>query len=333
MMKQKLLSLLALAAMMMGAQGVWADDVVETLTATQDGWYRLDNSSVTYDLASDKHIELKRYTDGTTVKDMYGLLSFSVPAKDGYKVKSASLRFVSKMIKANRTTNFYKLSADITSKPSFSDLSASVTTALATEAIGTVSAEGNSGKQITDNGIADKYQTVSSWVNNIAISASAVVAGESLNLLIAIPTDAASSNNTNRFFGKNAAGFTNSNYATLTATSDDIVPQLTVTYEENKDTKSVTNMPTADTFLRMGNSDNNGTKTYIEVENSSTTDFVGVMSFSVPQELGMEIQSATLRLVTKRVKSSRATVSLYAYTGELCCFGDEGRQNYGSHQD
>ena len=315
-MKQKLLKTLALGLMAMTGMTAWADDVEETLTATQDGWYRLDNSSVTYDIASESHIELKRYTDGSTVKDMYGMLSFSIPAKDGYVVKSASLRFVSKMIKANRTTNFYKLGTDITAKPSFSDLSSSVTAALATEAIGTVSAEGNSGKQITDNDISDKYQVLSAWVNNIAIAKSAVIAGEKLNLLIAIPTDAASSSNTNRFFGKNAAEFTNSNYATLTATSGDIVPQLTVVYEEDLDTKTVTNTPTADTFLRKGNSDNNGSKTYIEVVNSSTTDFVGLMSFNVPQELGMEIQSATLRLVTKRVKSSRATVSLYTYTGE-----------------
>ena len=76
--------------------------------------------------------------------------------------------------------------------------------------------------------------------------------------------------------------------------------------------------PTADTFFRYNNSDNNGTKTYIEVEKTSdaSTDFVGMLKFTVPATpAGKAISSATLRLTTKRVKSSRATVTVYEYTG------------------
>jgi len=90
-------------------------------------------------------------------------------------------------------------------------------------------------------------------------------------------------------------------------------PTLTVTYKEDLETKTVTKNPTADTFLRLNNTSNNGGQTYIEVENSSSADFLGLMSFDIPTEEGMEIDKVTLRLTTKRVKSSRATVSIYDY--------------------
>ena len=313
-MKQKVLKTIALGLMAMVGVSAWAEDVVETLTATQDGWARYDNSVVNYNVAANSQIEVRYFMDSETNKSFYGLLCFDVPAKSGYKVKSAVLRFVTKKIAADRTTNFYKLGTDISTSPSFSDLSGYITTALATDAIGTVIAEGQNGKQISsDNVDVAKYQTITLWQNSITLNASAVTAGEKLNLLIATATTSSSSNG-NRFFGKNAEGFTNSNIS-LTCTSDELVPKLTVTYEEDLDVKSVVSTPTADTFLRLNNSDNNGTKTYIEMENSSTTDFLGLMSFSLTPQPGWEIQSATLRLVTKRVKSSRATVSLYTYTG------------------
>ena len=58
--------------------------------------------------------------------------------------------------------------------------------------------------------------------------------------------------------------------------------------------------------------------TYIELQNATdgSYDFVGLMSFALPVEDDMEVTKATLRLTTKRVKQSRATVSLFAYSGE-----------------
>lgn len=311
MMKQTFLKTMVLVLTLLGGVNVaWADDVVETVTATMDGWARMDNSAVNYDVAASSHIEIKYETD----KNFYGLLCFEIPAKSGYKVKSAVLRLVSKKISGNRQTNFYKLATDISSKPAFANLA--ISDALASTAIGTVKAEGESGKQISSDAIsADKYKTIDLWQNSITLDIANMTAGEKFNILFATSTtEQSSTSNSNRFFGKNAEGFTNSNIS-LTCTSDELVPQLTVTYEEDTDTKTVTNTPTADTFLRYNNTTNNGSQTYIEVERTTNgeTDFLGLMSFDIPTEEGMEIDKVTLRLTTKRVKSTRATVSVYDY--------------------
>lgn len=80
--------------------------------------------------------------------------------------------------------------------------------------------------------------------------------------------------------------------------------------------------PTADTYLRKGNKDNNGSKTTMEIctydggnNAAKAKDFVGVMSFELPAEAtddSHEIQSVSLRLVAERVKGGRG-LSLYAY--------------------
>lgn len=333
-MKQKFLSFVALAALLMGAQGAWADDVVEVLNATQDGWYRTDKSSITYNIGSGNHIELKHSTESSVDKDFYGILSFDIPEKDGYKVASVSLRLVSKMIKTTRTTGFYKLDADLSSSPNYATLTPKVTAALATSPLGTVSAEGNSGKQITDNDIAEKYQTLASWTNNIALDASKVNAGETLNLLFAIIGDRTTNSNTNRFFGKNAAGFTNSNYAALTATSEQIVPQLTVTYAENTDQRSVASQPTADLWVRSDNTGaKNGTGQNFEIKSDMTEGaekyFYGLMSFNVSApSADEEIVSATLRLTTRVERGDRAT-AIYAVDATL----DEANTSYSTVSD
>ncbi len=66
--------------------------------------------------------------------------------------------------------------------------------------------------------------------------------------------------------------------------------------------------PTADTYLRMGNTDNNGGKATMEMWTSTdeaqtiTNDFVGLMSFSVPVKPGYDVTKATLVLHADMVK-------------------------------
>lgn len=320
-MKKTLLKTMAFLLVFLGGTNVaWADDnVSETLTATMDGLYRLDNSSATYDIAKSSQIEVKYYIDGETDKSFYGLLCFEVPAKSGYKVKSATLRFVSKKIVANRKTNFYKLGTDISTKPSFTDLSSYVTTALASTAIGSVSAEGQLNKQISSDAVdAETYMTIAKWQNSITLDASAVTAGEKLNLLIATSTDGQTSNsNSNRFFGKNAEEFTNSNIS-LTCTSDELVPKLTVTYEEDSDISTVVKTPTVDTYLRKGNTANHGSETTMELKTYSEgdADFVGYMSFDYSVPSGMELQSAKLRVVSAQIKGDR-TLNFYSFAADV----------------
>ena len=306
-MKIKLQLLLTALLLTAGVTSAWADDVVETLSATMDGTYRLDNSSVAYDLDASSHIELKRYTDGETVKNFYGLLCFDVPAKTGYRVKSASLRLVSKMIKTDRTTNFYKLNTDISTKPAFATLQTSVNTALTTAIIGTVNAEGQNGKQVSSDEITnDTYKTISAWQNNIDLTVSAVVPGEKLSILFAIPSDKTSKSDANRFFGKNATAFTNSKTA-IKNTAEDLIPQLTVTYEQILITATI--QPVADLWVRSDNTSAvNGTGETFEIKNDVTNEkfFYGLMSFNVGKP-GYVVESATLRLTTRVERGDRTT--------------------------
>ena len=314
-MKQTLLKTMALGLLMMVGVNAWADDVTVVLPATQDGWARYDNSTVTYDVSSDSQIEVKYETD----KNFYGLLCFDIPAKTGYTIKSVSLRLVSKKISANRQTNFYKLNTDISAKPAFATLSTSITSALATSAIGTVTAEGDLGKQISSDAITtEKYKTISLWQNTITLDKSAVTAGEKLNLLIATSTgDSQTSNsNANRFFGKNAPKFTNSNIS-LTSYASELIPLLTVTYEVATDYTATVSQPTADLWVRSDNTSTvSGTGENIEIKNDQTSGsekyFYGMMSFDVAAPSpGYDIESATLRLTT-RVRRGDITAAVYA---------------------
>ena len=104
----------------------------------------------------------------------------------------------------------------------------------------------------------------------------------------------------------------------FTFAAADLHPQLTVIYEEIKDAKQDVSLPTADTYVRKGNKDNNASKITMEIRSSEdrATDFVGLMSFAMPAEViysNYAINKATLRLVSERVKGPRA-INVYKYT-------------------
>lgn len=77
--------------------------------------------------------------------------------------------------------------------------------------------------------------------------------------------------------------------------------------------------PVADTYVRKGNTNDNGSKNNIELQTSTTkgTDFVGLMKFSFAKpSSGYSIKKATLRLVSKRIKGNRE-VAVYAFTSDF----------------
>ena len=74
-----------------------------------------------------------------------------------------------------------------------------------------------------------------------------------------------------------------------------------------------------DTYVRKGNTADNGKKPSMEVytyeDSSDDLDFVGLMGFKLPDDLlkeGAELHKAQLRLVTKRLKGSRI-IDMYAF--------------------
>ena len=69
---------------------------------------------------------------------------------------------------------------------------------------------------------------------------------------------------------------------------------------------------TADTYLRKGNTGNNGGKSIIEIHSDENTDFVGLMSFNLPSKPGYDIESATLVFYTQVVKGHDG-VNIYPF--------------------
>ena len=122
-----------------------------------------------------------------------------------------------------------------------------------------------------------------------------------------------------RFYSSDAEDMTNTKVEpNFTFAAADLHPQLTVVYEEIKDAKQDVSLPTADTYVRKGNKDNNASKITMEIRSSEdrATDFVGLMSFAMPAEViysNYAINKATLRLVSERAKGSR-TINVYKYT-------------------
>lgn len=70
-----------LAALLLSLFGVKNAAAQDVLTLSHDGVYNTDGSKVSYDLAASSHIELTHNTKDGTDKDMYGVLSFSIPSR------------------------------------------------------------------------------------------------------------------------------------------------------------------------------------------------------------------------------------------------------------
>lgn len=83
-------------------------------------------------------------------------------------------------------------------------------------------------------------------------------------------------------------------------------------FAQETETVTETLTPTADTYLRKGNKQDNGSKSVIEFHSTTDADFVGLMSFSVPSKSGYDITKATLVLYTQMV-NGRETVSIYPF--------------------
>lgn len=261
------------------------------------------------------YIEVENTSDGTG--DFVGLMSFTLPeTPSGMKISSATLRLTTKRVKQSRATvSLFAYAGEWAENAKYEDQEANVQAARATNAIATFTPEGQLNKDVSSDEITtEKYQVITGWQNSIDLTA--YVKGITASTF-SIMIDANADKGQLQFFSKEATAFENAKTAIANADAD-LMPQLVITYEKDADSKNVTELPTADTLVRKGKTDNNGTKTYIELQNATdgSYDFVGLMSFALPVEDDMEVTKATLRLTTKRVKQSRATVSLFAYTGE-----------------
>ena len=267
---------------------------------------------------TNKDIELYTlYTDGAITTDYIGLMSFDIPSKSGYAIKSAKLRLVTERYKGSATLSIYSLGNNaVSDADTYNSQKANVEEARKNGPFITITPKGTHGKAAFDGGASSD---INDWTNDINLTLLAQKCGSGkLNLLFVNPS-AKTKDDVVRFYSSDAEDMTNTKVEpNFTFAAADLHPQLTVVYEEIKDAKQDVSLPTADTYVRKGNKDNNASKITMEIRSSEdrATDFVGLMSFAMPAEViysNYAINKATLRLVSERAKGSR-TINVYKYT-------------------
>lgn len=287
-----------------------------TIGVSNDVTLTLTDSSKAF--PTNKDIELYTlYTDGAITTDYIGLMSFDIPSKSGYAIKSAKLRLVTERYKGSATLSIYSLGNNaVSDADTYNSQKANVEEARKNGPFITITPKGTHGKAAFDGGASSD---INDWTNDINLTLLAQKCGSGkLNLLFVNPS-AKTKDDVVRFYSSDAEDMTNTKVEpNFTFAAADLHPQLTVVYEEIKDAKQDVSLPTADTYVRKGNKDNNASKITMEIRSSEdrATDFVGLMSFAMPAEViysNYAINKATLRLVSERAKGSR-TINVYKYT-------------------
>ena len=290
----------------------------ETLGVSNDVTLRKDAADKTF--ATNKDLELRtsrdKNNDNAITTDFVALMSFDIPTKPGYAVKSATLRLVTE--RAKGTMAIYAFGAEISDKDTYNSQSDNVAAARESEPLLKVELRGTKNKAVTDEGASS---TLEDWVNNIDLTSYVKTNGTGkLNLLFA---NAAESTTTAiKVFSSDAADKTNTNVTpNFTFAAEDLHPQLTVVYEEIKDAKQDVSLPTADTYVRNGYTKTDlGVKDVMELNSNTegTADFVGLLSFALPEELHYSnyvASNANLRLVTRILGKGGNNVNVFEFGG------------------
>ena len=283
-----------------------------TIGVSNDVTLRKDAADKTF--ATNTDLELYTlYTGDAISTDFIGAMSFDIPSKPGYTIKSATLRLVTERYKGSATLSIYSLGNNaVSNADTYNSQKANVEEARKNGPFITITPMGTHGKAIFDAGASSD---IKDWTNNIDLTLLAQKCSGKLNLLFDNPS-AKTKNDVVRFYSSDAKDMTNTNVEpNFTFAAEDLHPQLTIVYEEDADQKTDVSLPTADTWVRKNSNNNYGGQKTMELKSFGDTDFVGLMSFSLPAEVlgsNNEVKSASLRLVTERTKGSR-TFSLYKY--------------------
>lgn len=316
-MKKNYLRSFALAAIVMLGAGALAQNTT-VATSTSDGWIRTANGGASN---NGEAVEMKTFTkEDLTTQNFYGVMTFDLTQPDaGNEVASATLRLTTRYAKGKRGVTVYALPEAVDGDGAkYNDLSDAIEAAMATAPIAQFNVKSDGTKAIFDKGVKEEYQNVAAWQNTIDLTAyvRTVKAGSFSILLV----KDAEENSSTQIYSKDYKEVTwhselGTDVAGTVIPENEIVPQLTVEYHEATGVIAKTLLPVADTQVRKdasGDYSANGNfevYTYKDDEAEKDLDFVGLMAFQLPAELqnaeNYELQSATLRLVSKRVKGDR----------------------------
>lgn len=305
------LALTMLAALPVNAQ----ETTSETLSVANDVTLRNDGNNKTTAYPGKPDLELyTSRTAGAIDKDFVGLMSFDIPYKSGYAIKSAILRLVTE--RAKGTMNIYAFDAEVSDADTYSSQESNLTVARTKEPLASVKLKGTNNKAVTDGGASS---TLADWVNEIDLTAYIQTLGHGkCNLMLANAAESAT--NAIKVFSSDAKDVTNSKVTpNFTFAADDLKPQLTLVYEEVQSQVSEVLTPTADTWIRNNNKTSQAAAVNMELKSytnaTKSASMLGLMSFDLPKEVlhsNYEVSKASLRLVTKRVKGDRM-VNVYKY--------------------
>lgn len=319
---------LTFAAMAAASMVVGAQEAPTVFNVVADTWVRTDAPSNKYGTSGT--IE----TRNSAVKDADGnvtgynyfmsLVGFEYQLPEGKKVKNATLRLVTERNKGGKVeVRFYGNDFD-EAGATWNSESGYIDAALARTSVVEFSVAGQLNKAMWDNNIDATSSTLSAWVNDINVTdlvKSASPTATRVNFLINQTREQAREQVC--FFTKEHAGYAEAVPAGFTATTDELKPVLTVEFEDDAETSTLSLLPTADTFVRVSAANNNyggngDLEIYHTVDATSgvrSGQFYGLMSFAMPAEVingTHEIVNATLKFSHTMCKGDR-WMELYAY--------------------
>ncbi len=198
----------------------WAQST-STFLPTADTWV---SEKYTTSFGNSNTLEVR--TSSSEPAYYYGLVSFQFTKPNvGYRVKSATLRLVTRYKKGDSSTSLYAFGGNFTESSVYSNVASDVTTALEQAPIATFKAKGDRTWAPTDGGITSAYTTASAWQNFIDVTSYVrSLSSNSFSLLVAKDYDQA---NSTQFFTKEVTDLTNTTYG-VTFAQADLQPQLTV---------------------------------------------------------------------------------------------------------
>lgn len=287
----------------------------ETLGVSNDVTLTTDSKDKA--ISTEKALEMyTTRTDGKITREYLGLMSFRVPVKKGYVVKSANLKLVTE--RAKGTLAIYGFGAEVSDDDTYNSQIDNVNAVRKNKPIATVRLKGTEGKAVTDK---DASSNIDDWVNNIDITDYVKVQADGhVNLLLL--NNAETTGISIKVYTSDANDVTNDKVTpNFTFKAEDLHPQLTVVYEEIKDAKQDVSLPTADTYVRNGyNKTDLGVKDVMELNSNTegTADFVGLLSFALPEELHYSnyvASNANLRLVTRSLGNGGNNVNVFEFGG------------------
>lgn len=317
-MTRKLQFFLTALLLTVGVTSAWADDVVEIVQPSVDGWIRYSsNTSSNY---SNADYEVKHYTKSDMDNDFYAVMKFAIPSKIGMQIKSVSLRLVTEKSAAKTSMAVYKLTDEVTTSSNYSNLT-NIETDLGGTALGTFTIkQGERSKQIGTDALTkeDYASPLSKWTNDVTLDKSRISMGNYLNIAIAITGERdGSDGSVNKFCSSRATSLTitnKENENTTTYARGQLIPQLTITYEPADNYLVISETSLADGYVRKGNNTTLGSNPIQVVRKSGGVEMYGCLTFNLAAQPGYELQSASLRLTAKRVKGDR-NINIYKLNG------------------